>query len=106
MALAVVERAGDERHAARVVEPEPAHLLVRRRRHLQVAPDTQPAEPSALFGFVSPLRETIGRLDRLVEHGGKNPPLRRPPRGPPPPAPLPPPVGAPSSPAPLPAPPP
>ena len=49
MALAIVERAGDERHRAVGLEANAAHLLVGRRRHLQIAADRDAAQLAALL---------------------------------------------------------
>src|SRR5439155_23149902 len=73
MALAVIERAGDDGDGAVGLEADAAHLLVRRRRHFQVGADAEAAQPPALPGFALALPKTLplGELDRVLEHGGK-----------------------------------
>src|SRR5262249_59125194 len=70
MALAVVERAGDDGHRAVGFEADAAHLLVGRRGHLEIAPDAEAAQEAALLRFPAPRRKSlpIGELERLLEH--------------------------------------
>src|SRR5262249_33523015 len=49
VALAVVERAGDDRHGAVGFEAHAAHLLVGGRRHLEVTADADAAHAAALL---------------------------------------------------------
>src|SRR3989442_353525 len=52
--LPVVERPADERDAALVLEPDAAHLLVRRRGDFHVAADAEAAQPAARLGLFLP----------------------------------------------------
>src|SRR4051812_3795145 len=80
MPLPVVERAGDERHAAGVVELEAAHFLVRRRRDLEIAADAEPTQAPALLRLFAPLRKAFCGLHRLLEYPRKVAAVERHPR--------------------------
>ena len=73
MALAVIERAGDDRDGAVGLEADAAHLLVGGRRDLEIAADPDAAQQAALPGGALAGGETlpVGTLERLAEHGGK-----------------------------------
>ena len=69
MALAVIERAGDDRHGAVLLEMEAAHLVARRRGDLEVAADAAAAELACLAAVAQPrlVAAPIGDLERLRE---------------------------------------
>lgn len=75
MALAIVERARDDADRAVFLEMQSAHLVHRRRRHLQVATDAASAQQPALPALLAPRREAVpvGRHQRAVEEPGKSP---------------------------------
>ena len=61
VALAVIERAGDDRHRAVGLEPDAAHLLRRRRGHLEEAADAEPAQLAALAALALAPAEALAR---------------------------------------------
>jgi hypothetical protein len=69
VALAVVERACRQRHAAVGIEGDLAEFAVRRRGDLEIGADCDPAQLAALAAFLPALGEigVIGDLQRLVE---------------------------------------
>jgi hypothetical protein len=73
MALAVVERAGDDGHVAVSLEADAAHFLVRRRGDFQIAADAEPAQLPRFFASRLRCLEAFHcrRLDRALEHGGE-----------------------------------
>jgi hypothetical protein len=73
MALAVIERAGRQRHAAVGIEGDLAELAARRRGHLEIGADGDPAQLAASAAFLLALSKIgmVGNLQRLVEDAGE-----------------------------------
>ena len=73
MALAVIERAGDQRHRAVGLEADAAHFLVRRRGDFEIRADAEPAQLAALLAFAPAGREAlhVGGFERILEHAGE-----------------------------------
>ena len=73
MALAVVERAGDDGDVAVGFEADAAHFLGRRRGDLEIVADAQPAQLAARLALGLALLEArdVGHLQRLVEERGE-----------------------------------
>ena len=71
MALAVVERAGDQRHTAILVERDLAELLAWRRGHLEIGADRDAAQFSALAALLLAFGEAgiVGSRQRVRHHG-------------------------------------
>src|SRR5262249_605989 len=59
VALAIVERAGEDRHRAVRFEANPAHLLVGRGRHLEIAADADAAQLAALPALAPARRKSL-----------------------------------------------
>src|SRR5262249_53237444 len=73
VALAVVERAGENGDGTVGFEAHAAHLLVGRRRDLQVAADADTAQLAALAALALARAESlpVGELERPRQHGRK-----------------------------------
>src|SRR5689334_270860 len=73
MALAVVERAADERNAAVLVEGDLGELLVRRRGHLEIGADRDAAQLAVALALALALRKAgiVGKLQRVVHDAGE-----------------------------------
>ena len=73
VALAVVERAGDDGDIAVGLEADAAHLLHRRRGDLEIVADAQPAQLAArlALGLARVEARDVGELQRLVEERGE-----------------------------------
>src|SRR5439155_781418 len=73
MALAVIERAGDQRHRAVRLEADATHLLARGRGHFQIAADPEPAQlaPLAALALARPKTAPVRKLHRIIEHRGE-----------------------------------
>src|SRR5713101_873641 len=73
VALAVIERAGDDGDGAVGFEADAAHLLRWRRGHFEKAADAEPAHFSALSALALSAREAlgVGEFERVLEHAGK-----------------------------------
>ena len=71
MALAEIERAGDDRHRAVRLEANAAELLRLRRGHFQEAADADAAQLAALLALALALGKAlvVGELERALEHG-------------------------------------
>src|SRR5262249_26217534 len=71
--LAVVERAGDDRHRPVRLEANAAHLLRWRRGDFEVAADAEPAYLAALAAFpLAPSKAAqVRNFERMLEHAGK-----------------------------------
>ena len=69
VALAVVERAGDDGDVAVGLEADAAHLLHRRRRDLEIVADADAAQLAARLALCLARGEArdVGELQRLVE---------------------------------------
>src|SRR5262245_28284488 len=73
VSLPVIERASDDGDGAVRFEADTAHFLARRRRHLEEASDTEPAQFSALAALAFAAREAlhVRGLERALEQARK-----------------------------------
>ncbi len=73
VALAVVERAGDDGDVAVGFEAQPAHLLGRRRRDFEIVADADAAQLAAglALGLAGGAAVDIGELQRLVQESAE-----------------------------------
>src|SRR5689334_14920423 len=73
MALAVIKRAGDDRHRAVLVEADLALLLHRGRGAFEEIADPPPAQPAMRLALSLTGREAvpIRSLERLLQHGSE-----------------------------------
>ena len=73
VALAVIERPRDDRDRAVALEADAAHLLLRRRRHLEVVPDTAATQLAARAALRLALLEAlpVRSGQRLLEERGE-----------------------------------
>ena len=70
MALAVIERPGDEGHGAVRLEADAAHFLVGRRGDFEIAADRDAAQPAAFLALPPSPGKTfpVGKVERVLEH--------------------------------------
>ena len=70
VALAVIERAGDDGDRAVFLEVDAAHFLAGRGGHFEIAADAEAAQLAVLLAVALALLEAgiVGELQRLLEH--------------------------------------
>ena len=75
VALAVIERAGDDGHGAVVVEADAAHFLRHRRGGLDVTGNAQAAQLAVALAVALARVEAfdVGARERVLEQAGKSP---------------------------------